>query len=1276
VTDVSSATDTAEMFGLPFSDITIANCQVMQQIGEHGEEIKFDFDLETTSADQHPQESKQFDGRQLPLDPKELKAVMHRVTSDKDKLLKEASEVLGPENRKLIEEFDKILNMNLNSFRDELIGEGPVRGVNMVPTTLKPGADKVTFSHKTRIYTAEQMQFLSEICQKFVKAGMIVRCEPQRTSSPALVIKKPNGKGFRMVIDLRMANKLVEDLAAPAVHLDMVRNCLSGSTLYGTYDLTDGYWQVAMDEMGRRIYSFQTHQGNFQLLRLPQGAKNSAAIFQSMMNQICGDYLYRKGTGCIPYLDDLLLYARSPSELVELHRFLLGQFSSHNIKVKLAKSQLAAREVSWIGFRVNQDGLKQPTSRVDALLRLQRPTNAAELGTFLGALNWMRSWLGVNYLRNTTPLQDAKQKAIQLAAGSQKASSLRKINLEKHGLWTDAVEKAWSDCLQMVAKETLTLAHPDSTRNLLHVFSDASDNGWGGFCTQTPLEEAGLPVEEQNHQALGFCSGSFRDSQARWSTFDQEAWALMATVEYFAPFLLNSKQPFVIHTDHKNLIYIFSADKSALNKQTRDRVARWAVQLMRFNFILEHIDGELNEMADLLSRWKQHCDADNSDVTNCLAFAVLQACQREKDSGAQINMSRELRRLQAGPSAKWLHEQPKQRPRPQYGAENSDCLAGDRYIDPAEPVAEASVDSRDASDSAMKTVDEGSWLGTMNESFTWDSMRTQYDRLSHHDFIFPDCSTLRSIQNSFLAETDVLGGSTVELVKKQCVEDPNMFYKLKMDVPIRFETNNNLWITKRGKIWIPQRATHLQVCLAVLAHSGIAGHASEESTLRNLKDEVEWSSMTEDVKRFCRQCLHCLGAKLGKKIPRPLASTIHGTYPNHVMRLDFVSMPDAPEAGSNKPFMGILVMKDDATQYCWLVPVKQETAEEVAKAILDWSAKSRMPAILAVDRGSHFINNLLEKLKELAGLMEIVPSVASNKQTHGGSENLNAQVRKIFRCISSERQISDTRWIELVSLVNHVLNHRASPLLGGLAPVELFTGQKSQSQLSLVVRGKSSAIEEAKLEKVKFYKDFKRDLLELRIMLNNLHRKALVSAEAKRASSRESTNKNRPEFKAFETGDFVLRAIPEGSSMERNRSKVRQRWVGPYRIVHVKSEKVYICEDLLTGVLYELHADHLYRYAGQGLDVSSRIKRQLAFDTLGKEAKKILDFKIVNSRPLVQLKWKGVRDSEEENCWHPLGLALHFWPLEQVLHMLSSLKDNVVAERFVSRVIEANESKD
>jgi hypothetical protein len=91
---------------------------------------------------------------------------------------------------------------------------------------------------------------------------------------------------------------------------------------------------------------------------------------------------------------------------------------------------------------------------------------------------------------------------------------------------------------------------------------------------------------------IGFFSKKFTETAQRWSTIEKECFALFAAVIFFQSYLLG--RLFFIRTDHKNLVHMHS---SAVPK-----VIRWRLRLLEFNFIVLHIPGVDNVVADTLSR--------------------------------------------------------------------------------------------------------------------------------------------------------------------------------------------------------------------------------------------------------------------------------------------------------------------------------------------------------------------------------------------------------------------------------------------------------------------------------------------------------------------------------------------------------------------------------------------------------------------------------------------------------------------------------------------------
>jgi hypothetical protein len=60
-----------------------------------------------------------------------------------------------------------------------------------------------------------------------------------------------------------------------------------------------------------------------------------------------------------------------------------------------------------------------------------------------------------------------------------------------------------------------------------------------------------------------------------------------------------------VHTDHRNLLYIFDprSTKPNVAHYVMSKLNRWGVVLSEFDYDVYHIQGELNQFVDLMTRW-------------------------------------------------------------------------------------------------------------------------------------------------------------------------------------------------------------------------------------------------------------------------------------------------------------------------------------------------------------------------------------------------------------------------------------------------------------------------------------------------------------------------------------------------------------------------------------------------------------------------------------------------------------------------------------------------
>lgn len=130
-------------------------------------------------------------------------------------------------------------------------------------------------------------------------------------SSPLLIVPKKSDstgeKKWRVVIDYRKVNQEIEDDKFPSPNITEILDALSGAVYFTHLDLSQGH-QMMLDEKSRKITSFTTSTGQYQMKRMPMGFKTSPSAFSRMMSVAMSGLTYFK---CFVYLDDLVVFSRN-----------------------------------------------------------------------------------------------------------------------------------------------------------------------------------------------------------------------------------------------------------------------------------------------------------------------------------------------------------------------------------------------------------------------------------------------------------------------------------------------------------------------------------------------------------------------------------------------------------------------------------------------------------------------------------------------------------------------------------------------------------------------------------------------------------------------------------------------------------------------------------------------------------------------------------------------------------------------------------------------------
>ena len=161
-----------------------------------------------------------------------------------------------------------------------------------------------------------------------------------KASSPwnfPLVIVKKKDNGIRLCVDYRKLNSVTSRPIYPIPSSRHLFDSLSGAKYFSAIDLSMGYHQVLVDEKDRQKTAFTTKSGQYQFNRLPFGLCGAPATFQRVMSSILRE---QNWNSCVIYLDDVLIFGRTPKEHNERLTEILNVLQRNNVKLSPKKCTL------------------------------------------------------------------------------------------------------------------------------------------------------------------------------------------------------------------------------------------------------------------------------------------------------------------------------------------------------------------------------------------------------------------------------------------------------------------------------------------------------------------------------------------------------------------------------------------------------------------------------------------------------------------------------------------------------------------------------------------------------------------------------------------------------------------------------------------------------------------------------------------------------------------------------------------------------------------------
>ena len=388
----------------------------------------------------------------------------------------------------------------------------------------------------------------------------LIRVSKSPWAAPVTLAKKADGTK-RLCNDFRRLNAITVDEREPIPIVQDVIDKLSTANIFSKLDMAWGYWQVAMNPESIEKTAFITPDGHFEWVVLPFGLKNAPPTFQQILRKVLGKLV---NNGVVPYLDDIIVYTKTPEEHIRILEEVFRLLTKANIRLRREKCSFAVTEVEYLGFIVGKGKVRPSTKKTESVKRFPTPTSVKAIQRFVGLANYYRRFIP-NFSRIAEPLTRLTRK-----------DRVFEWNIEQQTAFDTLKDK-------LINPPVITIYRPDRPV-ILH--TDASTVGIGSILMQ--------PDEDGRNQVIAYYSRRLNCHEERYSASELECLAVVDSMEHFHVYVHGKHTD--IYSDHSALQWLFNI------KNPSNRLFRWSVRLSVYKYTIHHRSGRKHEAPDALSR--------------------------------------------------------------------------------------------------------------------------------------------------------------------------------------------------------------------------------------------------------------------------------------------------------------------------------------------------------------------------------------------------------------------------------------------------------------------------------------------------------------------------------------------------------------------------------------------------------------------------------------------------------------------------------------------------
>ena len=364
------------------------------------------------------------------------------------------------------------------------------------------------------------------------------------------MVRKKDGS-LHFCVDFCQLNAATVKDAHPLPRIDDLLDALHGAKWFSTLDLKSGYWQVPIAEQDKEKTASRTSSGQlFEFNQVPFGLCNAPATFSRLMDRVLAGLHWET---CLFYLDDIIVFSSTWEEHLARLREVFERLRHAKLKLGPTKCTFAAKEVSYLGHQVTEEGLLPDPALLAAIRDIPPPKTATEVRSFLGLAGYYR-----RYVKGFAAI------AAPLHALTRKDALFH---------WSEDCQAAFDQLKVRLTTSPIT-AFPDISQEF-RLYTDASTAGLGAILAQ---------VRDGKEHIICCASRALNKAEKSYPATKLECLAIVWAVAKFRPYLM--AMPFEVYTDHYALQWLKTMRTRSVLLHRWSAVQHWRSMTLLYGILL------------------------------------------------------------------------------------------------------------------------------------------------------------------------------------------------------------------------------------------------------------------------------------------------------------------------------------------------------------------------------------------------------------------------------------------------------------------------------------------------------------------------------------------------------------------------------------------------------------------------------------------------------------------------------------------------------------------